>query len=403
VGRQPMFLWWKDAAHERQSWLKDVFPWGTADETPSEEEQDVIDTLQETLDAPSISRPSEVSKAKHSAWAAMDHNRQVGDAMRAEGAALREQRMQINGDFIQAGYERTQRQRQQLEATADRVRKHREEQQSRGSLAKEEAGVANDRGERSRQSWAEHGARARNDVEEHRQKVVNTLTEGLRSRHELAERARSASFERASTFAAEKNQELEEKRERVRAIRAQTEPAVAQRSKDLFFSQRRDTADGVRTAVGDWRVEQGQNQQTTLAWAHAHRDAAHASRANARNERTQLLHQNGQVGSEMREDIDACRRRGQLGWLWLTATKRDAHDDNYESKFVSADEADQVVDSSFTRLQSTSNALLAPQDHAQDPNSPVGDAALGTSTRLSGKPNWKPFAGGSGWFSSIRW
>ena len=67
-------------------------------------------------------------------------------------------------------------------------------------------------------------------------------------------------------------------------------------------------------------------------------------RVHTHTEVVQHKHVHGllQVGSEMREDIDACRRRGQLGWLWLTATKRDAHDDLYEGKFVSADEAGQV-------------------------------------------------------------
>ena len=79
------------------------------------------------------------------------------------------------------------------------------------------------------------------------------------------------------------------------------------------------------------------------ARAHTHaRRCSNSTRTHAHVCTHVHVHGPLQVGSEMREDIDACRRRGQLGWLWLTATKRDAHDDNYESKFVSADEADQA-------------------------------------------------------------
>lgn len=363
-------------------------PSPTADESAADEtiKQEVAE-MEETLNHTTMSRPSVVSKARYNKWAVAETTRQQGEQSRAEWEALEAQRLQSTTEFIEAGHDRTQAAREQREHAAERVRQHKADMQEKAIEAKRELEERKQADARKKQAWTEHTAKlAQVHGSEQRERTLESRTERFESRRNAAADAKQAEADRAAEYASALMRKLDEKRQRVAAIRAQTQPEVAREAKEQFLQQRRDTANDVRTSVRDWKAEKQFNHQQALAKAHIHRKNAISSRGNAIEHRNVLIEARRQDASAMRSGLQAIKDRKQHQKLSLELKKREAHDENFEQRFVSAQQAETLVASSYDSLSNTHRDELAARE--------------GRPARIIGKPNWMPFFATvrGGWF-----
>uniref|UniRef100_A0A7S2IKZ7 Uncharacterized protein n=1 Tax=Haptolina brevifila TaxID=156173 RepID=A0A7S2IKZ7_9EUKA len=351
------------------------------DETKQE-----IAEMQEMVNTSTITRPSPVPKSKYNKWAVADYNRQIGDEGRAHYAALDSQRKRDQAEFLEGGQERAILAKQQREAALERVRQYRAEMAERGSTVKSNVDELAAEQKRLRQQKLDQGADlARMYGVEQRDRILESKTERFEELRQHATMHKDGEAERAAIFAAAAERELQEKRDRVARIRAETKPEVARSSKAFFFSLRKAVADDVRSSVSDWAQESSFNAALSLARAKSNRDEAYRARKGGSDGKHLVEEKRQEDANAMRMNIQAIEDKKQHQKLSDAISKRDTHDKAFESKFVSENEAELVTTSNYDALASKHQQELKERE-----GKPPG--------RIIGKPDWFPLFNGGGWF-----
>ena len=346
-----------------------------------------IQELEESLRQTSISRPSVISKSRYNKWAMSESNRLQAEQTRAEIDALQSQRQLSTTEFLDAGRERTQSAREQREAAAERVRQYKAAQLTRASGVRREAAARRQHDESERQQQLqqviklakEHGA-------EQRERTLESRMERLERRRSAAADAKQAETARKEHKAALSLQKLEERRQRVAEIRAQTQPDIVRRAREHYLSQRHAVAADVRASVKDWKAEKSYKRQYTLQQARTIRASALACRESAIDHRNMLAADRHRDATAMRNNMQAIKERKHHEKLSADLARRRGHDHAFESKFVLTPHAETVVSSPYDTLANNHREQLA--------------ARAGKPGRVIGKPGWMPFFShiSSGWF-----
>jgi len=177
---------------------------------------------------------------------------------------------------------------------------------------------------------------------------------------------------------------MQEKRERVARIRAETQSEMARHSKNFFYSMRKQAADDVRASVRDWAAETHYNTERSLSRARTNRNGAYNSRRAAADGKAAVHEERRQDANAMRMNIVAMTDKKEHQRLSDAIAKRDVHDKSFEAKFVTEPEADSVLTSSYDSLASKHQQELKERE--------------GKPGRVIGKPDWFPIFNGVGWF-----
>ena len=213
------------------------------------ERLEIIESERHMMSATSsLSRPSDLTRARFQAWSVLEENRQVGDMLRTEADERRQQRTAAKLAFREKGNANARAAKAQREAAALRVRQHWDENAHRGHECKEAVSVAVDELHHIQEEWVRHGTenRMRYGVEQ-KEKVHNNLAERHATNLASATDLKAQEAARHAAQVAARKASLEQKRERVRQIREQTHPDVNAKAKEFFYSQRKATADQVPT------------------------------------------------------------------------------------------------------------------------------------------------------------
>ena len=347
-----------------------------------------ITELQECMNTVQLSRPSVVSKGKYSRWAMVEEKRLQGEAARVELDALDQQRLASTTEFMSAGHERTQQAREQREAASERVRQHKAKMLSRGTETKAAVEKQRRDHEALRAKWAEHGARmVQKNGTEQRERVLESRSEKFDSLRTNAVEHKQAESDRAAEKIAADARKLEEKRQRVALIRAQTDPMVSRQSKEFFLSNRKAVAADVRASVKDWKLEMQFNHSMALERAAQHHEDAVQSQRQAVDGQAILREQRKQDAADMRACIVSIVERKEHQRLTELVHKREHHDESFESRFVSTPMAEHVVTSNYDAVGNAHREELANRDN---------------SRAIVGKPSWFNFfyQSGTGWFGN---
>jgi len=379
-----MFLWWRNLMGSG----KDVVP--TPEEVAADEavKQEIAE-MEEVLNH-GPSRPSVVSKSKYSKWETVEANRMKTEALRAELDALEAQRLQSIADFVGSGHDRTQQAKEQREAAAARVKQHKAEMQEKGMEEKRAMEERKQEDARRKQAFAEvslkivqmHGS-------EQRERTLESRTERFENNRRAAADLKQDVADRAAKFAETLMRRVEEKRQRVAAIRDQTKTEVIRQSKEMFAQRKQETAKDVRTSVKSWNAEKEYNHQQALTRARHNKSQALSSRGNVVEQRSVLIEHRKKDAMAIKNGLQAIKDRKQHQKLSAEVKNREAHDDLFEQKFVSAAQAETLVASSYDSISNVHLDELAARD--------------GKMVRVVPKQSWVPwFSGGgdqhSGWF-----
>lgn len=376
-----LFLWWRSITSAGKD---EVGPEEIAiDETVK---QEVVE-MEETLNHMSVARPSVVSKGKYNRWATAESKRLEGEQSRTEMESLEEQRHKTTAEFLEHQHERTAQAKEQRETAAERVRQHKADMQAKALEAKHELEERRQADTRRKAQWQETTLKlAQVHGTDQKERVLESRTELSTDRRNAAADAKQAEQDRAEEYKATVMRKLEEKRQRVALIRAQTTPDVARQAKEHFVKARRDVANDVRASVRDWKAEKGYNHQQKLTMAKLNRTAAQMTRGSVIEQRNVLLEARQKDATAIRNNLQAIKDKKVHLKLSAEIKKREAHDEAFESRYVAAAQAEAVVGSTYDTLANTHRDELAARE--------------GRPSRIVGKPNWFPFFGGvtGGWF-----
>ena len=345
-----------------------------------EEEKKEIEEMETRLGSPSISKPSSVSKAMYNKWLVMEEKRMQGELGRVELDAIMDRSRTSTTSFLDSWHDNVAAAKAQREAAAERVRKHREAQAQRGAHVRDQVEEQRQQLKVVKSSWVVDGAAIH---KEHKERLEVSRNEKYSKARASARALKQRELDRAAASVAECERQLEEKRQRVARIRDETKPEVVKSSKEMFYSQRLDVANGVRENVSNWRSETEQHAAEAYARAQANRAAAYGSRSNAADGKAALVESNKQTASAMRTSLESINARKSYLKLTTAAAKRNNHDEAYEAKFVGTAEATAIVSSPVDKLANAHRADGLPSKRGS----------------IIGKPNWRLPFGGSGWFS----
>lgn len=284
----------------------------------------------------SLSRPSDVSKARFSTWSVLEENRRTGEMVRQEADDRRQQRTAAKLAFREKGNANARAAKAQREAAALRVRQHQDANAHRGHECKDAVAVAVDELHHIQEEWHRHGTenRMRYGVEQ-KERLLNTLAERHASNQAAATDLKSQEAARHAAHVAARKASLDQKRERVRQIREQTRPEVTANAKEFFFSQRKATADQVRADVSNWWTGKQDGKDSALHAARMNRDAAYATRTHA-SELHKVMHADHlRDANEMRANLSIAENEYAAQQAAKQQALRDAHDEAYSAKCVS--------------------------------------------------------------------
>jgi hypothetical protein len=344
-----MFLWW--------SKKKDGIE-ATIDETQHE-----IEELRTELTTSTLTRPSPVSKARYNKWVVAEDNRTIGEKMRLENDEFTSQRESTRNEFMEAGHERAQAAREQREAAGERVRQHRADSQARAAEIKSEMEERNAHMREVKASWQQQAVRnAHIYGTEQRDRVLEERARTEESRRHAAMTLKQNALDRQEDFKASTARSLEEKRQRVARIRAETRPEVVQAAKAYFYERRKDVADDVRQSVRTWKSEASYRQQDALERARVNHEAGVQSRENAIDGKRLLQEHRRQEAGEVRDSIKVIELHREHLKLSAEAAKREVHDDAFESKFVPPPQAQIVETSAIDQVANSHRDELAARE-----------------------------------------
>ena len=344
------------------------------------ETQHEIDELRHELQTASLTRPSNVSKAKYNKWVVAEDNQKAGTDSRLELSEMASQRESTRTEFLEAMHERTGAAREQREAAAERVREHRRQMHLRGERTKEEADEHKAVARELRLQYLRQGAQnARVYGQELRERVVEERESAQAGRRNVAIQHKMGAAERAQQFASEASRQLEEKRQRVARIREETHPQVAAKSKEHFYQRRKETAEDVRESVKDWKEEQAYRHNEHAQRAAENHAAAVTSRNNAVDNKSRLKQDRQNDASGMRNSIKEMELHREHMKLSSETRKRDNHDETFESKYVPPTQAELVTTSAYETIANAQRAELEARG-----GKPIVDP---------GRPNWNQFFG----------
>lgn len=377
-----MFLWWSRKAPDESA------------QTAIEEEQHEIEDLKQELgSAVGLTRPSIVSKAKYNKWVVAEDNRNVGSTMREEHAGLVSQRDESRTEFLEATHERTNQTRQQREAASERVRQHRAAMQARGRNIKSQRGEAEATARTAKEQYLQYGQRnAQIYGTEQMERLRESRSERDEERRRNAMMQKQAMQDRAEQFQEATARQISERRDRVARIRHETNPEVAESSKQYFKHTRKLVADDVRESVCEWKKETQANFETALGHAKVNKQCAEETRKNAIDGKKLLVEERRRQAGEMRDSIKQIELHKEHMKLSTEYTKREGHDTTFESRFVPAEQAIAVEISSYDQIANTHREELAKR---------AGQPRVET-----GRPAWNTFFGNThdgGFFKSGWW
>lgn len=379
-----MFLWWRDLT-------------GRPDTSPEESQAQALAVTEETtqeiadltemLGATGLTRPSTVSKSKYNKWAVAEYNRHVGEEARQGWDRMDHQRQQDRANFLESGHERAAAARAQREAAAERVRQFKEDVSVVGQQGRDELLEYKQAAESMRQAALNEGVRlAQLYGAEQKEKVLESRNERYEDNRNAANAYKDGEVERAAIYAAAAERELQEKRERVARIRAETHPEVVRQSKDHFYSVRKSAADDVRASVKDWSQEASYKNDQTLARAKENRDAAERTKKQAADGQEILRRQRAAEADAIRQGVRAIGDKKEHDKLSDLLNKRDEHDKCFESKYVTQPEAESVVTSNYDELANR---------HQQE-------LKQATPGKVIPRGDWFPIFNGLGWFGDVK-
>ena len=379
-----MFLWWRDLT-------------GRPDTSPEESQAQALAVTEETtqeiadltemLGATGLKRPSTVSKSKYNKWAVAEYNRHVGEEARQGWDRMDHQRQQDRANFLESGHERAAAARAQREAAAERVRQFKEDVSVVGQQGRDELLEYKQAAESMRQAALNEGVRlAQLYGAEQKEKVLESRNERYEDNRNAANAYKDGEVERAAIYAAAAERELQEKRERVARIRAETHPEVVRQSKDHFYSVRKSAADDVRASVKDWSQEASYKNDQTLARAKENRDAAERTKKQAADGQEILRRQRAAEADAIRQGVRAIGDKKEHDKLSDLLNKRDEHDKCFESKYVTQPEAESVVTSNYDELANR---------HQQE-------LKQATPGKVIPRGDWFPIFNGLGWFGDVK-
>jgi hypothetical protein len=224
---------------------------------------------------------------------------------------------------------------------------------------------------------------------EQRERTLESRTERFENNRRAAADLKQDVADRAARFAETLMRRVEEKRQRVAAIRDQTKTEVIRQSKEMFAQRKQETAKDVRTSVKSWNAEKEYNHQQALTRARHNKSQALSSRGNVVEQRSVLIEHRKKDAMAIKNGLQAIKDRKQHQKLSAEVKNREAHDDLFEQNFVSAAQAEMLVASSYDSISNAHLDELAARD--------------GKMVRVVPKQSWVPWFSGSsdqhsGWF-----
>ena len=308
--------------------------------------------LNSTLLSTALTRLTQCAFLALKQWMLIDANRQTGEIVRAEEAALQRRREQSTIAYHEARQKKTAVGRGQQELTAGSVREY------RGALAKTgEAGRAELMhlraiAIRQKKEWAAHGARnAAVHGLEQKKRVLEARAERFQTRRNAALQTKQEMAARkasARVLAGQGARERLERLERVREEIPTIEDVAAAR--EIFAKQKRESAAAVRNSVKDWEAERRKGDSQLLAKATANRSVVMATRAQAATNRAGVKEARTRLAQDIRNAL-VQMESGRRAQLEVSRQQTEAHHkDLYDRRFVNSEAATRVDESEYGAL-----------------------------------------------------
>jgi hypothetical protein len=374
-GMGAMFLWW-------------LTPNIQKDHVAREESKEI-----ETLDQPesevagsgSYAKKSKVSKARYNQWLIAEEKRLQGGEVRAELDYHKQRFTASSTAFASAVQERVKMSHAERLEAEKRSHELREGVRHLGQEMKAQSDDSRDKSEELKRQWRKLGTENRHKLgTELKERVFESRRQKREEKHTDAFEYKQRIADQAAQQAERDEKALQEKRATIARIRSETATPAIQSAKDFYYSQRKQTAETVRSDVSEWADEKQRNFNNALAKAHANKAMAKATDDHAADGRLALQLDHLHTAEEMRLSLQKCQERHEHNKKLDELRKRGAYERACRQGFVTRAEARQVESSPFTILREAHR-----------------DESFKTkSGRIIAKETWRTYVFTNGWFSN---
>jgi hypothetical protein len=221
-----------------------------------------------------------------------------------------------------------------------------------GQEMKAQSDDSKDKSEELKRQWRKLGTENRHKLgTELKERVFESRRQKREEKHTDAFEYKQRIADQAAQQAERDEKALQEKRATIARIRSETATPAIQSAKDFYYSQRKQTAETVRSDVSEWADEKQRNFNNALAKAHANKAMAKAADDHAADGRLALQLDHLHTAEEMRLSLQKCQERHEHNKKLDELRKRGAYERACRQGFVTRAEARQVKSSPFSILR----------------------------------------------------
>lgn len=297
-------------------------------------------------------RTPPMSVGKYRQWTLVEANRQLGQKMRAEEAALEERRKAATEAYHKARQAKTSVGAGQMKLSGDAVQKYHAELAIQGAKGKEELDAIRAKALKQKQEWAAHGARNANlHGLEQKKRVLESRAERFQARRNAAYATKQESETKKAEARERMNKALEEKRIRLEKTReGLPTPETLAEAREFFLKQKREAAAEVRKNEKGWESARKRDNGKMLEKASQNRALALECRKAVSSNRTDAVAARTAQAKAIKEKLKTLEQERQASVLATAQNGKAVHQEVYEKKFVSSEEADEVHNSEYGNL-----------------------------------------------------
>jgi len=297
-------------------------------------------------------RTPPMSVGKYRQWKLVEANIGLAQQIRAEEQALKQKLFESTHAYHEARKAKTSVGHMQLRLSADAVQKYHAQLAIQGAEGKRQLEEIRDKAIKQKAEWAAHGARNANlHGLEQKKRVLESRAERFQSRRNAALATKQESEAKKAEARERMNKVLEEKRLRLEKTREGLPTAESlAAARDFFLEQKREAARDVRKSSERLESARKKDSERSLARAAANRTVAFEGRKAATQHRTEILEMRKTQAKEIKERLKTLEAARQQTVIAATQSGKAAHQEVYEKRFVSQEEAEEVHSSEYGTL-----------------------------------------------------
>ena len=298
------------------------------------------------------SRRSGMSVAQYNHWQLVEANRQVGERIREEEAALQRRLEQSKVAYHQARKAKTSVGKGQMLITHGAVQEYRGHLAVQGAAGKAEFEALRAKHIRQKAEWISYGTRQSNlHGLEQKKRVLESRAERFQARRNAALASKRETEARKAAAQEVMDRQLEEKKLRLERTRdGLPTPESLAEAREFFAKQKREAAAEVRRSEKGWESDRKRDSSTALARAAANRNMAMNTRKAAASNRQASMEIRSQQAKEIKSKLKDLEGERQRVVKSSSSDSKMHHQELYEKKFVTEARAEQFDKSEYGML-----------------------------------------------------